>query len=431
MADEEEERGGYRWLNQYERTWEAIREDDEGSLQSMVDDLVHRNKRKRAFMRTGNVRLGMMLENFITEYFDQNPISQLGVIITKNKRAEKLTELSGNPKLHINAINKNCVPKSCQGEPSLQNTLSLAAQSLRHMPGHSSKEVLIVFGSLTSCDPGDIGQTIQNVASQNIRCSIIGLAAEMKICKTICSQTQGTYRVILDERHYKELLMQQVIPPTAKVRLYDTHGSLFAGSTNHFHSYQSIFVHQLCLLFQADSESALIRMGSNTYKLTHSNDRSKFHLKLMSFYFIQGFPQHIAKGPPSFCMCHLDSSNSSTGLNTKGYFCPQCQSKYCDLPVECKVCSLTLVSAPHLARSYQHLFPFPQFEEIYLPVTTETSKCQACQIILKEKSSTFTDMYCLGQVSSCPDCNQVFCLDCDAYIHESLHACPGCVGSNL
>ncbi|XP_020614690.1 general transcription factor IIH subunit 2-like [Orbicella faveolata] len=37
-----------------------------------------------------------LLEDFITEYFDQNPISQIGLIATRNKRAEKLTELSGN-----------------------------------------------------------------------------------------------------------------------------------------------------------------------------------------------------------------------------------------------------------------------------------------------------------------------------------------------
>lgn len=27
---------------------------------------------------------------------------------------------------------------------------------------------------------------------------------------------------------------------------------------------------------------------------------------------------------------------------------------------------------------------------------------------------------------SCPKCKQHFCLDCDIYIHESLHNCPGC-----
>lgn len=27
---------------------------------------------------------------------------------------------------------------------------------------------------------------------------------------------------------------------------------------------------------------------------------------------------------------------------------------------------------------------------------------------------------------TCPKCKQQFCLDCDIYIHESLHNCPGC-----
>lgn len=31
-----------------------------------------------------------------------------------------------------------------------------------------------------------------------------------------------------------------------------------------------------------------------------------------------------------------------------------------------------------------------------------------------------------GVIVKCPDCHRVFCFDCDAYIHESLHNCPGC-----
>ena len=51
---------------------------------------------------------------------------------------------------------------------------------------------------------------------------------------------------------------------------------------------------------------------------------------------------------------------------TLSNFIFQCQSKYCELPVECKACGLTLVSAPHLARSYHHLFPLPAFNEVII-----------------------------------------------------------------
>lgn len=35
-----------------------------------------------------------------------------------------------------------------------------------------------------------------------------------------------------------------------------------------------------------------------------------------------------------------------------------------ELPCECHVCGLTLVSSPHLARSYHHLFPVKGFGEV-------------------------------------------------------------------
>lgn len=39
-----------------------------------------------------------LLEAFVEEFFYLNPISQIGVISSKNKRAEIVSELAGNPK---------------------------------------------------------------------------------------------------------------------------------------------------------------------------------------------------------------------------------------------------------------------------------------------------------------------------------------------
>ena len=49
----------------------------------------------RMYEKFGKYDIFQLLEHFIEEYFDQNPISQLGIISTKNKRAEKVTELGG------------------------------------------------------------------------------------------------------------------------------------------------------------------------------------------------------------------------------------------------------------------------------------------------------------------------------------------------
>lgn len=73
----------------------------------------------------------------------------------------------------------------------------------------------------------------------------------------------------------------------------------------------------------------------------------------------------------------MDSTDDGSKLTTGGYYCPQCYSKYCELPVECRACGLTLVSAPHLARSYHHLFPAANYKEVLYE--TQTQYCFACQ----------------------------------------------------
>ena len=98
-----------------------------------------------------------LLEKFAEEFFHLNPISQIGIITTKNKRAEIVSDLAGNPKAHVEQIRKlagnsnsrtgnsasnaQVANSACSGEPSLQNSLELAMQTLKHMPAHATREV--------------------------------------------------------------------------------------------------------------------------------------------------------------------------------------------------------------------------------------------------------------------------------------------------
>ncbi|OQV18164.1 General transcription factor IIH subunit 2 [Hypsibius exemplaris] len=395
MTDEPDEQG-YRWETEYERTWEVLQEDATGSLTASVQDVVLGIKRRRLLERKPNLRLGMMrhlfvildmsdsmrdqdlrpnrlfcvlrlLENFINEFFDQNPIGQLGVITTRNKRADRLTELAGNPKKHIDAL-QTLRTTDPHGETTLQNSLELAAQTLRNIPSHASREIILIFGSLSSCDPGNIYDTTRMLRECNIRCSVIGLAAEVSICKTLAKETVGEYSVALDEPHLKDILMSHIVPPPVS----------------------------------SNSDSFLIRMGFPQQKALDRLDEF------------------------SFCMCHLDQPEPKTRYGQPGYFCPVCVTKYCELPVECRVCGLTLVSAPHLARSYHHLFPVEAFEEVP-----------------KEEIELLADKKCFGCLTETPHsdksgtthrfrckvCQRTFCIDCDLFIHDTLHSCPGCASS--
>jgi len=423
MNDEEDK--GYSWETEYERTWEGIREDEHGLVASSVEDIIHKAKRRRLENLPTNIRLGMMrhtfvvidmsksmsdqdlkptrfkcclklLQRFIDEYFDQNPISQIGFIIMRNKRAERICELSGNSRQHLSILDK-LKDKPTSGEPSLQNALELAFSTLKNMPGHTSREILLLMGSLTTCDPGDIQETINNLKAQSIRCSVIGLAAEVRICKWLCEETNGVYDVILDESHLSDLLLARIRPPPATQQV----------------------------------ESSLIRMGFPQHSLhPASNDA------------LNGDNRNgemMSQPTPSVCACHVDST-SYQGPSQLGYFCPQCRSKYCELPVECKVCSLTLVCAPHLARSYHHLFPLEAFKEVPVPTATIAPAVQQPQnqqrpSSLLNNSSSLNCFSCQSSLSTekaayqCAKCSGLFCTDCDLFIHESLHTCPKCACS--
>ena len=152
----------YRWETGYERTWEAITEDNAGLIEVSVQEMLQRARRKKFLEKSGKkTKLGMMrhlyiildmsenmklqdmkpsrllcvlnlLETFVEEFFHLNPISQIGLITTKNKRAELVSELAGNPKAHVDQIRKLAGKKggssqsantACAGEPSLQNSL--------------------------------------------------------------------------------------------------------------------------------------------------------------------------------------------------------------------------------------------------------------------------------------------------------------------
>ncbi|KAA8579161.1 hypothetical protein FQN60_007294 [Etheostoma spectabile] len=284
--DEEPERAK-RWEGGYERTWEVLKEDESGSLKATVEEILFQSKRKRVIESHGQVRLGMMrhlyvvidcsrsmedqdlkpnrltstvkqlLETFVDEYFDQNPIR--------------------NPKKHTAAL-KKAVDTVCVGEPSIYNSLNLAIQTLKHMPGHTSREILIILSSLTTCDPANICELIKTLKSLKVRVSVIGLSAEVRVCTVLTRETGGSYHVILDESHFKELLMLHVKPPPAS----------------------------------SSSECSLIRMGFPQHTITSLTDQD---------------------AKPSFSMSATPSTQSFP-LSVKSviFTCPSCRSVFC---VEC------------------------------------------------------------------------------------------------
>ncbi|KAG1802723.1 Ssl1-like-domain-containing protein [Suillus plorans] len=390
----------YTWEASYTRSWDTVQEDEAGSLQGAVEDLMARGRRRRllapaaAIRRTiirhlvllldlsaammdrdmRPTRFDLMLQyarEFVVEWFDQNPLGQIGVVGMRAGIGERIGEMSGNPQDVLKCLSERTRLEPT-GEPSLQNAIEMARSSMSHLPTHSSREILIIFGSLTTCDPGNIHDTLDACVKNKIRISVVALAAEMKISRDLCDKTGGQFGVAMNEGHFKDILFELVPPP---------------------------------------AQRAVARAGG-------PGANPAADLMMM------GFPTRLPdSSPPSLCACHSD-------MKSEGFLCPRCMAKVCDVPTDCDICGLMIVSSPHLARSYHHLFPVKPYEAV-TSMEGESmlqAACHACARIFSTSVSTAATSEGMSPWGRyrCPDCHNDFCAECDVFVHDVIHCCPGC-----
>ncbi|OAX39575.1 TFIIH basal transcription factor complex, subunit SSL1 [Rhizopogon vinicolor AM-OR11-026] len=391
----------YTWEASYTRSWDTVQEDEAGSLQGAVEDLMARGRRRRllapaaAIRRTiirhlvllldlsaammdrdmRPTRFDLMLQyarEFVVEWFDQNPLGQIGVVGMRAGIGERIGEMSGNPQDVLKYLSDRSRLEPT-GEPSLQNAIEMARSSMSHLPTHSSREILIIFGSLTTCDPGNIHDTLDACVKNKIRISVVALAAEMKICRNLCDKTGGQFGVAMNEGHFKDILFE-LVPPPAQRAVARTGGP---GASN--------------------PAADLMMMG---------------------------FPTRLPdSSPPSLCACHSD-------MKSEGFLCPRCMAKVCDVPTDCDICGLMIVSSPHLARSYHHLFPVKPYEAVRSMdgISEPVTACHACARVFSITASTAVASEGVSPWGRyrCPDCHNDFCAECDVFVHDVIHCCPGC-----
>lgn len=66
---------------------------------------------------------------FVREFFEQNPISQLGIIGMRDGVAVRVSDVGGNPSEHLERL-KGLENQDPQGSPSLQNALEMCRGAL-------------------------------------------------------------------------------------------------------------------------------------------------------------------------------------------------------------------------------------------------------------------------------------------------------------
>lgn len=433
----------HAWETEYSRTVEkTIQVADDGTLGQSVQEREEERKRKRLRKDTKPFQRGIIrhvvlildlseammekdmrpnryvaminyTQDYIREFFEQNPISQMSVLGMHDGVCIRISELSGNPTEHVTAIQglrSKEDGKEPKGAPSLQNALELARATLYHTPSHGTREVIIVFGSLLSLDPGDIHQTVKACVRDKMRVSVIGMSARLKICTEIVRKTnagdESEYTIATDQEMLKELLIATTTPP-------------------------------------------VIRQSTQAEK---AKDKPESSAALMQM----GFPNRVVTDHLTMCACHGT-------LTRGGYTCSRCAAKVCSLPITCPACQLTLLLSTHLARSYHHLFPLRNWGTVTWDRARQkgTKECTGCRVTFsippdkskdkeKEKDANTDEQMQIDSIKrrraneeadeaeeqkasesgryECRACESHFCIDCDMFCHMVLHNCPGCLG---
>jgi len=404
----------YQKAYQKERTWEDLTEDADGNLRSSALEndasrqrrfLANEKRRKIALsaaqsrVAKGMIRycyvmidlsdaihvedmrpnrsavlLPLMIE-FIREFFNQNPLSQLGLIACKDGKAERITELSGSPETHVKAIKKAFASDGIGGSFSLQNGLEQAMEGLRDVPPFGAREIIAIISSLSTCDPGNINESVRKVKKMKARTNVICVAAETRVFKKLTEETKGKFSVSLDQSHLMKLILECTPPPALLVET---------------------------------AKPALVEMG-----------------------FPRREPRKFGVGAGE----EDDRDVLTIGPKNGEYRCPRCEARVDELPSQCGTCQLSLVSSPHLARSYHHLFPVMPFVEVKIDDSDEETKKRKKSSDGKDDSLLLRECYgcCIvvdastGMLSKCLKCEKEFCFACDVYIHDRLHNCVGCL----
>ncbi|CBZ49691.1 putative general transcription factor IIH polypeptide 2 [Neospora caninum Liverpool] len=274
-AAEEDLYGQYAWECEAERSWDQLVESSEGFVllhgasggadEGVKTRRADRRQQLEPQIKKGVIRSLVLLidmseamrekdfrpdrlscvcqlaEEFIGTFLLQNPLAQLAQVALIGPSADPIVtsrcgatrgdspsvpaaRSPGSVGTHLFSSNaEECIaslrekrkttPGVGTGVPSLKNGLRLAKDLLACVPPYCTREVLILYGSLRTCDVGCIEETIADVKEGNICCNVICLAAEMHVLKKLCQETGGRHAVPLHREHLRSLLVQHTLPP--------------------------------------------------------------------------------------------------------------------------------------------------------------------------------------------------------------------------
>lgn len=167
--------------------------------------------------------------DFIQEFFELNPLSNMALSIMKDKKCVLLSNFKNNPSelLQIveNLRKKNSIAEEKffeelnkdsevagkedipSGTISLENTLKATWELMAEQPLYYIREVLIIIGSVNTRDSFDLYDSIKKANESFIIVNMLSVIGSTHVYQQICQKTSGRLEVAISDHDFKMKLM--------------------------------------------------------------------------------------------------------------------------------------------------------------------------------------------------------------------------------
>ncbi|KAI3385563.1 hypothetical protein SNEBB_008543 [Seison nebaliae] len=497
----------YSWEEEYRYSWNQIQEDEKGCLDEYIRNFELltesnrlENERARMKFKSKTSRKNLMrhlvivvdaseCENdtdiwptrfhvirrqvvrFVRQFFDENPLSHIGIIIGRNEEAERIVKFGATPKQCCDAFTNFCNREKnsdgyiCQGTFSLHACLDLVVGTLKTVPMEAARSAIILTSSLNTNDSQNVYERITKLNTMNTQCSVISLVGEVFVFQQMAKLTKGKYFVAVDETDMMNILdeyfvtsvgdspkkpsnlpvktinktmtyMMKVAFPSARMKRMKKKNSKKKVATLCYCHLMSASAVTSQYLTDSKIESVddlanitnVLMMGdddvekrSNT-KIIQYNSLQAYRLKKKKKLEENKKKKKVEKVKEKEEIdgkkrAKLPQPTNHLDLRPR-YFCSRCSAKYCSVPIECRVCASTLLFAPYLMKHASKLF-----------------NCSILGERLGERIEYGQQMeICLGCNDRtdyierrCKKCDGAFCIECaHIYCVNSIFKCPNC-----
>jgi transcription initiation factor TFIIH subunit 2 len=268
------------------------------------------------------------LQSFFSSFIDQNPLSEIAVISTSGYRATLQSQLSGNLEAHLASV-ATMANYDASGEPSLLTSIEMAMAVLSNARPFSTREILLIYGSMNTCDSAPIDTIEQIVGAEGTGAivSAIGFDAKIFAIERIVKASGGIYRIPTCPEQFEDLLLAHVRPPawSDRAQAFELVPFGFVKPVTEMHSF----------------DVGLVKGGGSELP----------------------------------------------GISNVA--CPKCGTRVFVSPGYCPCCGILVMSPAHLTRSLHHLRPLCEFE--LESVTRTGESCDGCGILLDAEKAVCRD----------------------------------------